>query len=238
MYLTSMTAWLMERDLILKEDGSKANFKGKMEDIKWPSSVVDTVLERVDCLNDVSKTLIKICSCFGFDFRADNLEHVALNFMDKKSLEEGLADLNHRGLVIPVTGETVAAMLKFTHQIITESTYQLMLEKQRKEIHEAIAEEYESSSAKFESEVLAHHWLRSGDVDRGCSLLEVAAKKAIQIGALKEAVNCLAQALSVGKAHVNRPLWFGLLSYAKYAIGESVKGAHLALDGLELHCAV
>ena len=234
MYLTSITAWLMERDLILKEDGSKVNFKGKMEDIKWPSSVVDTVLERVDCLNDVSKTLIKICSCFGFDFRDDNLEHVALQFMDKKSLEDGLVDLNHRGLIIPVTGETVAAMLKFTHQIITESTYQLMLEKQRKEIHKAIAVEYESSSAKFESEVLAHHWLRSGNVDRGCSLLEVAAKKAIQIGALKEAVNCLAQALAVGKEHANRPLWLGLLSYAKYQIGETIKGAHLALDGLEL----
>ena len=53
-------------------------------------------------------------------------------------------------------------MLKFTHQLITESTYKLMLEKQRKEIHLAIAEEYESCSAKFESEVLAYHWLRSG----------------------------------------------------------------------------
>ena len=108
-------------------------------------------------------------------------------------------------------------MLKFT-PTYNRITYKLMLEKQRKEIHLAIAEEYESCSAKFESEVLAYHWLRSGDVARGCALLELSAKKAIEIGALKEAVNSLAQAISVGKGP-NRPLWYGLLAYAKYAFG-------------------
>ena len=234
MYLTSITAWLIERDLIMKEYGAKVKMKGKIEDVEFPSNVVDTVLERVDCLDDSTKSLIKICSCFGFDFRHDNMQRVALRFMDAEDIAKGLVELNSRGLIVPVTGETVAAMLKFTHQLITEATYKLMLEKQRKEIHLAIAEEYESCSAKFESEVLAYHWLRSGDVARGCALLELSAKKAIEIGALKEAVNSLAQAISVGKESPNRPLWYGLLAYAKYAFGDIVRAANVALDGLEL----
>ena len=120
----------------------------------------------------------------------------------------------------------------FTHQLITEATYKLMLEKQRKEIHLAIAEEYESCSAKFESEVLAYHWLRSGDVARGCALLELSAKKAIEIGALKEAVNSLAQAISVGKESPNRPLWFIL--HMQNTPLEILQKANVALDGLEL----
>ena len=49
MYLTSITAWLIERDFIMKEDGAKVKMKGKIEDVEFPSNVVDTVLERVDC---------------------------------------------------------------------------------------------------------------------------------------------------------------------------------------------
>ena len=41
-----------------------------------------------------------------------------------------------------------------------------------------IAEEFENSSFKYDYEVLAHHWLRSGDVIRGCNLLQSAAEKA------------------------------------------------------------
>ena len=44
-----------------------------------------------------------------------------------------------------------------------------------------IATEYEKSTGKFEMEILAHHWLRSGDVDRGCNMLEAAASKVCKI---------------------------------------------------------
>ena len=109
MYLTSITALLIERDFIMKEDGAKVKMKGKIEDVEFPSNVVDTVLERVDCLDDSTKSLIKICSCFGFDFRHDNMQRVALRFMDAEDIAKGLVELNSRGLIVPVTGETVAA---------------------------------------------------------------------------------------------------------------------------------
>ena len=35
MYLTSITAWLIERDLIMKEYGAKVKMKGKIEDVEF-----------------------------------------------------------------------------------------------------------------------------------------------------------------------------------------------------------
>ena len=104
MYLTSITAWLIERDFIMKEDGAKVKMKGKIEDVEFPSNVVDTVLERVDCLDDSTKSLIKICSCFGFDFRRDNMQRGSIA-MDAEDIAKGLVELNSRGLIVPVTGE-------------------------------------------------------------------------------------------------------------------------------------
>ena len=110
---------------------------------------------------------------------------------DNLHLQNTLATLAARGLVVAITGESISKMMKFTHQIITECAYNLMLDSQRREVHKAIVEEYENSSVKFELDILAHHWLRSGDIERGCDLLENAALKALDMGAFKEAVNSL-----------------------------------------------
>ena len=123
-----------------------------------------------------------ISSCFGFEFGAAYLEKVAPTFLNIESADDplyqnALLTLAARGLVAPVTGESVLKLLKFSHQIITESAYNLMLDSQRRDVHKLIATEYEKSTGKFEMEVLAHHWLRSGDTERGCKMLEAAATK-------------------------------------------------------------
>ena len=76
MYLSSMTNWLKERDLVKKGDDGNIFFSGNIQDIKFPNSIMDTVMERIDSLDEEAKTLIKICSCFGFEFRHENLQNV------------------------------------------------------------------------------------------------------------------------------------------------------------------
>ena len=63
--------------------------------------------------------------------------------------KDALSTLAARGLVSAVTGESVMQMMKFSHQIITESAYNIMLDSQRREVHKAIAIEYEKSTGKF-----------------------------------------------------------------------------------------
>jgi len=182
MYLSSMANWLKERDMVSKDDDGNILFKGDIHDIKFPNSIMDTVMERIDSLDEQAKVLVKVCACFGFEFRLENLEHVAPKFLssnEPEHLQKLLEKLSARNLVVPVTGESVSKLMKFTHQIITESAYSLMLDSQKREVHLAIVKDYENSSVKFEMDVLAYHWLRSGEVKRGCKMLQSAALKAV-----------------------------------------------------------
>ena len=52
-----------------KDDG--IFFTGDIKEITFPSSIMDTVHERIDSLDDEAKVLIKVCSCYGFEFRQD-----------------------------------------------------------------------------------------------------------------------------------------------------------------------
>ncbi len=237
MYLSSMTNWLKERDMVKKNDDGSIFFAGDINSIKFPSSIMDTVHERIDSLDEEAKVLIKVCSCFGFEFRQENLENVAPQFLssnDKSHLQTTLATLAVRGLVVAVTGESVSKMMKFTHQIITECAHNLMLDSQRRQVHKAIVLEYESSSVKFEMDVLAFHWLRSGEVDRGCDMLQNAALKAFEIGANKECVNSLSQAIaySKGSGSTRIPYWMALLAQARANYGDNWTAARIAWDAL------
>ncbi len=236
MYLSSITNWLKERDLVHKDDDGNISFTGDINEIKFPNSIMDTVMERVDSLDEEAKTLVKICSCFGFEFRQESLENIAGQFLssqDPAHLAKTLEQLAARSLVVPVTGESVSQMMKFTHQIITESAYSLMLDSQKREVHKAIANEYENASFKFELDVLAYHWLRSGDVDRGCEMLQSAALKAYSLGAFKECINSLGQAISYGKKHPNMPYWLALLGRARLNIADDVGGSRLIYKAMQ-----
>ena len=86
---------------------------------------------------------------------------------------------------------------------------------------------------KFELDILAYHWLRSGDVTRGCELLQNAALKALDMGALKEAVNSLSQAVAYGKQHSSRPYWIALLGFAKNQFGDYVQAEQLMYQAMK-----
>ena len=223
MYLSSMTNWLKERDMVSKDADGNVLFQGNIHDIRFPNSIMDTVMERIDSLDEQAKVLVKVCACFGFEFRLENLEKVAPSFLsskDQEHFETTMAKLAARNLVVTVTGESVSKMMKFTHQIITESSYSLMLDSQKREVHLAIAKEYENSSVKYEMDVLAYHWLRSGEVQRGCDLLQNAGLRALDIGAFKECVNSLSQAIAYGKTSNKQAYWLSLLYFARFSYGD------------------
>ena len=97
--------------MVSKDDDGKILFKGNIQDIKFPNSIMDTVMERVDSLDEQAKVLIKVCACFGFEFRLENLEKVAPKFLSSQNaehLESTLEKLAARNLVVHVTGESVA----------------------------------------------------------------------------------------------------------------------------------
>ena len=170
----------------------------------------------------------------GFEFRQENLENVTqamLKFEDEV-IRNSLRVLAERHLIVPVAGESVDKILKFSHQIITESAYNLMLDSQRREVHKAIALDFESSSKKFDIQILAYHWLRSGNIDKGTTLLQNAAHVAIEIGAYKEAVNNLSECIAVDKENSIRALWYAMMGYARIQNGQYIAYGLLCLQGV------
>ena len=87
MYLSSMTNWLKERNLVNADESGDISFQGNVYEIKFPNSIMDTVMERIDSLNEQAKVLIKVCACFGFEFRQENLENVAPGFLSSKDTD-------------------------------------------------------------------------------------------------------------------------------------------------------
>ena len=84
-------------------------------------------------------------------------------------------------------------------------------------------------------DVLAFHWLRSGEVDRGCDMLQNAALKALDIGAYKECVNSLSQAIAYSKGSGTKrvPYWMSLLGYARCRMGmKNLTAARLMWDAM------
>ena len=220
MYTRTFAAWLKEKDLVDRTDDGRLVFKGGDMDVKFPSNLVDTVVERVDALSEDSKRLIKVCACFGFEFRLADLEKVAPAFLTSPdALAPALVELGNRLMVVPVLESRVNKHLKFTHQILCESAYGIMLSSQRANVHEAIASHFENSKVKRELEVLAHHWMRAGNKARACSLLLSAADKAIKIHALTEAVNMLSEALANTDSDIDKAMYLGIMAWCRNRCG-------------------
>ena len=65
-------------------------------------------------------------------------------------------------------------------------------------------------------------------------MLEAAAAKAMEIEALKEAVNQLSLAINHGKTHPNKALWIAMIGLARYSFGELDESVELAYRALEV----
>ena len=123
MYLTSITAWLSEKGMVTKDENDNISFKGDIKDIKFPNSIVDTVIGRIDSLGE-TENFIKSMLLLRLEFAQDNLKmsHHNSLILRRKYLKM-LRTLAARQLVVPIKGESTRKMLKFTHQIICESAY-------------------------------------------------------------------------------------------------------------------
>ena len=150
------------------------------------------------------------------------------------ALAPALVELGNRLMVVPVLESRVTKHLKFTHQILCESAYGIMLSSQRSNVHEAIASHFENSKMKRELEVLAHHWMRAGNKSRACSLLLSAADKAIKIHALKEAVNMLSEALANTDSDIDKAMFLGIMAWCRNRCGATDIGGVMGVDGLKL----
>ena len=122
MYVRSLTSWLQEKKVVSRSDNGEVGLNADAGKLEFPKTLVATVLERFDALDEDSVRLLKICSCFGFEFKLSQLFIVAIKFMGgdnpESMTETCLKVLADRLMIVPVQESRTETHLKFTHQII------------------------------------------------------------------------------------------------------------------------
>ncbi|MGH2522430.1 MAG: response regulator [Anaerolineales bacterium] len=167
-----------------------------------PASLVGRAAERallIDRLSPADQLTLKAASVIGRVFLVEVLRDTYPDEADRPNLDEHLRTLEDLDLIIPHSPEP-ALSYSFKDPLTHETAYNLMLFAQRRQLHRAVAEWYESTYAADLSPhyaLLAHHWRGAEDPAKAIYYLEKAGEKAQQRKDYQEALRYFNESLAL-----------------------------------------
>ncbi len=185
LFMEELTHSLLENGSIQKRN-QQFILAGKLSEIQVPDTIQGIIASRIDRLEETLKRLLQVASVIGREFFFRILQ--AITGM-REDLKTHL--LNLQGLEF-IYEKTLFPELEyiFKHALTQEVAYNSLLLKRRKEIHErigqAIEELYPGRLEEF-YEMLAYHYVKSGNKVRTLHYLKLSGKKAVQKESLWEA---------------------------------------------------
>lgn len=162
-----------------------------------PASVQALLATRVDRLSPTDKSLLQAASVIGRQFSIDLLAsvtdlgaEVAVRLAALEQLDLIRRDESSRGFI-------------FKHALVRDALYESLLGASRAELHLAIATEIERGATRpiEVAEILAHHYAKTGAVDKAIEFLAMAGRKSVGIYSVDEAEGFFSQALTLARAH-------------------------------------
>ncbi len=151
----------------------------------------------IDQLPPTPQLSLKIASLLGNLFQLELLQAVFPDDTSPAQLLDSLAHLVKLDLIAPHAGEP-KPVYRFTHPLIQETAYQLMLFGQRRQLHRAAALWYEQNYADaLPYATLAHHWQQAENPTRAIFYLEKAGEWARRSGSAQQALEFYNQALTL-----------------------------------------
>lgn len=183
---------LLDRGIIVKSESGYSTNKN-VSQIEVPSTIQDIIMARIDRLEENRKRTLQVGSVIGTEFSFELLQNVSTD----KELREHLLSLRNSELIYE-RGFFPDTDYAFKHALIHEVAYNSLLVQKRKELHErvgiAIEELYPNRLEEFYG-VLAHHYGRADDKEKGLHYLTLAGKKATEVFATEEALTNFGEAL-------------------------------------------
>ncbi|MCB9133977.1 MAG: AAA family ATPase [Anaerolineales bacterium] len=167
--------------------------------IPFPRTIEGIITRRIDRLSSEQQLAIKVASVIGRLFAVQILQAVFPVAEQKESLTEYVSVLEYRDLVIRESPAPDLVYL-FKHIITQEVAYNMMLFSQKRELHRAVAEWYETSYATNLNPyfpLLAYHWTRAEGIEKAILYLSKAGEQAIRSYANQEALRFLTEAQSL-----------------------------------------
>jgi predicted ATPase/class 3 adenylate cyclase len=174
---------LLRRDDALTIDPATARLRGQLV-IHVPESIHAAITARVDRFTVDEQLTLKVASVIGTQFSADTLCEVHPTGRDRALLQRDIDVLVDHGLLV-AADRTCA----FNHALTREVAYRLMTTDQRRDLHRAVASQYESQEmAERQYAVLAHHWLQADDREKAVQYLNLASGSSMAHGMTLESV--------------------------------------------------
>jgi predicted ATPase/class 3 adenylate cyclase len=227
---------------VIDDEGQISTSATNLMALDFPDTSQDIIRSRIDRLKAQEQLALKVASVIGRTFIYHILHDIHPVEIDKSYLNEYLDNFERLALTQLISTEP-ALEYRFKHIIIQEVAYNLMLYTQRRDLHQAIAEWYETNHAEDLAQVyplLAHHWNNTENASKAVEFLEKAGKQAVRNFANREAVIFLDGALRrVDESGLRidenqRAEWELLIGEAYVNLAQYIQGRQHIEAGLEL----
>ncbi len=230
-FAEQLAAALLEsgRIVIQADECRVVSESGELNGVGLPDSVQGLVISRIDRLPPGSQLTLKVASVIGQQFAFSTLRDVYPIPANQADLSTDIVKTQNADLIRRERDES-SLSYAFKHAIAREAAYELMLGDQRRRLHRALAEWYETTYAESPApylSVIAHHWCRSQQKEKAVTALERAGEQALINFANEEAVKCFSEALELSDQNpdtadrLRRARWERKLAEADYSLGFS-----------------
>jgi class 3 adenylate cyclase/predicted ATPase len=195
-FMEEIVQTLAEEKVLVGERGNY-HLEKAPTDLHISPTVQGVLTARIDRLGSEEKELLQTLAVVGKEFSVSLLEKVV-----KQPEEELFQLLSHLqgGEFIYEQQAFPEVEYTFKHALTQEVVYSSVLTERRRELHERTAqtiEEVFSNRLEEHCGELAHHYSRSGNVEKAVEYLKLAGQQAVQRSANAEAVNHLTSALEL-----------------------------------------
>jgi tetratricopeptide (TPR) repeat protein len=229
---------------IIERDDNKCYLAKDTQDVIIPSTIHDVIMARVDKLPEAAKAVLQTSSVVGREFSHDLIMRVT-GLPEQKLLSQ-LSVLKDSELLYE-RGIYPQSSYIFKHALTQEVTYDSLLLKIRREVHEKIGRAIEKIySERLEEfyEMLAYHYSRSENSEKAYQYLNLSGEKAIRnysnwdaFRYYKEAIKVLSQLGEIEESkgeqiriHLQISIPIARLGYPEDSLEILQEGERLAKD--------
>jgi tetratricopeptide (TPR) repeat protein len=175
---------------IIKKSNGRYQLAENIQEMTIPSTIQDVIMARVDALPVGAKELFQTGSVIEREFDYELIKRVA--GLQEQELLSHLSSLKNVELLYE-RGVYPQSTYIFRHALTREVVYDLILDSKKKRLHEEIAngieDVYKDNIAEY-YEILAEHFIKSENYEKGAEYLKLAGKKAERSGSLSDAIAC------------------------------------------------
>lgn len=182
LYMEEILRMLIEDNVIFfQDDVWKMNPDAEFDTIGVPETLQGLILARFDRLNLTQRHVIQCAAVIGNPFSVNVLDKMLPKYSRREILDT-LSFLSQHDFIEP-QAYGLSRRYRFRHGLVSDAIYSTLLGRERKNLHQQVAEAIEAlhkDHLEEQVEILAHHYSRSYQLDKALKYLVQAGKKAMR----------------------------------------------------------